>query len=147
MKTTILLFVFVAAIVVTSAIREKNFEKKRAASILVSIADGAKIYSANCLTCHMADGGGVPNMNPPLVKTSFVLGNKEKLINILLNGMSRQEINGEKYNNVMPSFAFLKDKEIADVLTYVRKNFGNNAAIVTEQEVKKARAKSAPGKK
>ncbi|MGE5860753.1 MAG: c-type cytochrome [Ignavibacteria bacterium] len=147
MKTTLLLFLFVTAILVASAIRQKNYEQKRTASIILSIADGAKIYTTNCLTCHMADGGGVPRMNPPLVKTSLVLGSKEKLIDIILNGMSRQEIDGETYSNIMPSFAFLKDNEIADVLTYVRKSFGNNAGPVSESEVKKIRAKLASGEK
>jgi len=47
----------------------------------------------------------------------------------------------------MPSFSFLKDKEIADVLTYIRNSFGNKASPVSEAEVKKVRAKISSGKK
>jgi mono/diheme cytochrome c family protein len=80
-------------------------------------------------------------MNPPLVKTTFVLGNKKKLISIVLNGFSENvEINGDTYTNVMASHSYLKDKEIADVLTYVRNSFGNKASAVTALEVKKIRA-------
>ena len=45
-----------------------------------SIAKGKEVYTKYCLTCHQADGGGVPRMNPPLIKTTHVNGNKEQLI-------------------------------------------------------------------
>ena len=81
-------------------------------------------------------------MNPPLVKTKWVLGDKKKLINILLNGMDEGiEINGETFNSVMPAQAMLSDREIADVLTYVRNSFGNKASAVNVAEVKKQRGK------
>ena len=51
------------------------------------------------------------------------------------------EIEGETYNNVMPALNHLTDKQIADVLTYVRSNFGNKANAVTAAEVKKVRGK------
>jgi mono/diheme cytochrome c family protein len=105
------------------------------------MAAGKKVYSTICISCHQADGGGVPNMNPPLIKTTYVLGNKSKLISILLNGFNENvEINGNTYSNTMPSQDFLKDQEIADVLTYVRNSFGNKASAVTVAEVKKGRA-------
>jgi hypothetical protein len=44
-------------------------------------------------------------------------------------------IDGGKYSNVMPSHSFLTDKQIADVLTYVRNSFGNKAAAITNAEV------------
>ena len=88
----------------------------------------------------MADAGGVQNMNPPLIKTSYVLGDKTRLINVLLNGMEDQEIDGESYQNVMPAHDFLTDQQIADVLTYVRNSFGNKASAVQVGEVKTARA-------
>ena len=89
----------------------------------------------------MADGGGVQNMNPPLIKTTYVLGDKTRLIKIALNGLAEEiEIDGEVYTNVMPSHGFLKDQEIADVLTFVRNSFGNKASVIKVSEVKAARA-------
>ena len=55
------------------------------ADLSASIAQGKKIYSQYCLSCHQADGGGVQNMNPPLIKTSYVLGDKTLLTKELLN--------------------------------------------------------------
>jgi mono/diheme cytochrome c family protein len=105
------------------------------------MARGKKVYEAYCLACHMADGGGVPRMNPPLAKTVYVLGDKKRLIGIVLNGMDEPlEIDGETYSNVMAPHDFLKDQEIADVLTYVRNSFGNKASAITAEEVKSARA-------
>jgi len=106
-----------------------------------SIASGEIVYKRICLSCHMADGGGVQNMNPTLSKTTYVLGNKTKLITIVLNGFKEKvEINDETYSNVMAPHKDLKDKEIADVLTYVRHSFGNKASAVTVAEVRKVRA-------
>ena len=54
------------------------------------------------------------------------------------------DINDETYNNPMPALgSVLKDKEIADVLTYVRNSFGNKASAVSSAEVKKARTQLA----
>ncbi len=105
---------------------------------------GEKVFKKYCITCHMADGGGVPRMNPPLIQTSYVLGNKEELIKIILNGFDKNvEIEGETYTNKMPPLkTILKDQQIADVLTYVRSSFGNKASAVTVAEVKAVRSKN-----
>ena len=106
-----------------------------------SVSRGKIVYANVCLACHMADGGGVQNMNPPLVKTTYVLGDKTTLIKIVLNGFKEDvEINGQTYSNNMTPHSDLKDQQIADVLTYVRKSFGNKASSVTVAEVKKVRA-------
>ncbi|SOD94992.1 c-type cytochrome [Spirosoma fluviale] len=102
---------------------------------------GQLIYEQNCLTCHQATGSGVPNLNPPLRGTDWVLGDKTRLINVLLKGLEGQEIEGDMYDNAMPAHDFLNDTQIADVLTYIRSNFGNKADAVTADEVKALRGK------
>lgn len=101
---------------------------------------GQLIYEQNCLTCHQANGSGVPNLNPPLRQTDWVLGDKTRLINVLLKGLQGQEIEGDMYDNAMPAHDFLEDTQIADVLTYIRSNFGNKAEAITADEVKAVRA-------
>ncbi|WP_183574569.1 c-type cytochrome [Mucilaginibacter sp. X5P1] len=116
-------------------------------SLATSIANGKNIYIQNCASCHQTDGGGAGNMNPPLIKTTYVLGNKTTLIKIILNGFSDNvEINGQTYQNTMASHDFLKDQEIADVLTYVRNSFTNKASAVTASQVKTVRANNKPAK-
>jgi mono/diheme cytochrome c family protein len=103
---------------------------------------GEKVYKQYCISCHQADGGGVPNMNPPLINTTYVLGDKERLIKIVLKGLNENiEIDGETFTNPMPALSILKDQQIADVLTYVRNSFGNKASAVSASEVKAVRAK------
>jgi len=113
-----------------------------------SIARGKMVYTNICLACHMADGGGVPTLNPPLIKTTYVLGDKPTLIKIVLNGFKEDvEINGQTFSNNMTPHSDLKDRQIADVLTYVRKSFGNQASVITAAEVKKVRASNITNKK
>jgi mono/diheme cytochrome c family protein len=72
------------------------------------------------------------------------LGDKKALAKIVLKGLQGGEIdiNGDKFHNPMPpQESTLTDQEIADVLTYVRNNFGNKASMVTVAEVKAVRAK------
>ena len=111
------------------------------ARLALSIANGKKVYMQICISCHQADGSGVQNMNPPLIKTDYVLGDKSRLIKIVLNGFSEDvQINGQSYSNNMPPHDFLKDQQIADVLTFVRNNFTNKASAVTAAQVKLVRA-------
>ena len=104
-----------------------------------------KLYNTFCGTCHQSNGKGARGRMPPLAGTDWVTGNKQRLITVVLNGLQGPlEINGESYNSVMPPHRFLKDDEIATILTYIRKSFGNQASAVTEEEVRSARAKIGP---
>jgi mono/diheme cytochrome c family protein len=104
--------------------------------------NGKKVYVKNCLACHMADGGGVPGLNPPVGKTDWVTGDKKRLINVLLKGLNAPiVVNGDEYANPMPAMEYLTDQEIADVLTYIRGSFGNKASAVSPAEVKALRPK------
>jgi mono/diheme cytochrome c family protein len=107
-----------------------------------SIDRGKLVYEMHCLACHQADGAGVPNLNPPLTKTKWTMGDKNGLINVVLKGLDEEiEVEGETYSNVMPPMSYLSDEEIADVLTFVRNSFGNKASTVKIPEVKALREK------
>ena len=97
---------------------------------------GKGIYIKYCMTCHQSDGGGVPQMYPPVQKSNLVNGDKNKLIKILINGVSGEiDVNGEVYDQTMPKFDYLTNKQIADILTYLRENFGNKATNITANDV------------
>jgi mono/diheme cytochrome c family protein len=130
----ILVFIFATAFAI----------QQPAAGLKAAIARGKIVYENTCLACHQPDGSGVPNMNPPLVKTKWVLGDKKALTKIVLKGLQggEIEIDGDKFHNPMPPLeTVLTDQEIADVLTYVRNSFSNKASLVTVAEVKALRAK------
>jgi glucose/arabinose dehydrogenase len=104
------------------------------------LAGGEKVYSIYCGTCHQRDGQGASGRFPSLSKTKFVTGDKNLLISIVLKGMEGPiEVNGEQFNGTMPQHSFLGNEEIANVLTYIRQNFGNNASEVTPKEVEAIR--------
>jgi mono/diheme cytochrome c family protein len=118
--------------------------KQQPAGLKAAMARGKTVYESTCLACHQHDGSGVENMNPPLVKTKWVLGDKKALTKIVLKGLQGGEIviDGDKFHNPMPPMeSTLTDQEIADVLTFVRNSFGNKASMVTLAEVKAMRAK------
>ena len=114
-----------------------NSEKS---SVPEKIHPGKMIYMQFCLACHMENGEGVPGLYPPLTQTDYILGDKKKLIDIVLQGKEGLvAVKGIQYNNVMAKLDYLQDQQIADVLTYVRTNFGNNAESVSAEEVKMVR--------
>ena len=84
----------------------------------------------------MADGKGDGIRFPPLDESEWVLGDKPRLIGILLHGMNGEiTVKGEAFVGSMPPFDYLTDLEISQVLTYIRSNFNNNAVGVREDEV------------
>jgi glucose/arabinose dehydrogenase len=108
----------------------------------VNNPNGKKVYDAYCLACHQSDGSGVAGLNPPLSNTNWVKGDNKTLIGVLLNGMAGEKVDGEIYSNVMASHKFLSDKDIADVLTYVRSSFGNGYSAISSDEVNEVRSKN-----
>ena len=92
------------------------------------------------MACHQSNGKGASGRFPPLNGTDWVIGDKERLVHIILNGMEGEiEVNGEIYDGVMPQHSFLNDDQIADVLTYIRTNFDNQASSLSAEEVEKFR--------
>jgi mono/diheme cytochrome c family protein len=73
---------------------------------------------------------------------------KELPIQLVLHGlMGPVEVGGKKFNNVMPPLGeTLSDQEIADVLTYARQNWSNDASPVSPEEVAKIRRETADRK-
>lgn len=138
-----IIFCLLAGLSLTAAsaqIKKPAATATTAVSVVTAKVPGQAVYEQYCLACHQANGSGVPNLNPPLRGTDWVLGDKTRLINVLLKGLQGQEIEGEVYDNAMPAHDFLDDTKIADVLTYIRSNFGNKANAVTADEVKAVRA-------
>ncbi len=140
MKKFLLLNVIVA--IASAACLSFTSGKAEQPGLAVSIKRGETIYMQYCLACHQANGGGVPNLNPPLIKTKYVLGDKKSLITIVLHGLTGEiEIDEMTYNGSMPPDNLLNDQQVADVLTFVRNSFGNKAAQIKPAEVKTVRAK------
>ena len=95
------------------------------------------VYTMYCGTCHQKDGKGDGARFPPLERSEWVNGDKSRLIRIVLNGLSGQiTVKGMPYSETMPAHgSFLNDEQIAEVLSYVRKSWGNNSDAVSKAEV------------
>jgi len=110
-------------------------------TLAARLARGKATFQGTCSTCHQAEGQGLANVFPPLAKSDYLMADKERSIQVVLAGLSGPiEVNGQQFDNVMPGWSFLTDHEIADVLTYVRKSFGNEGDPVEAGEVAKVRA-------
>ena len=83
---------------------------------------GAEIYFLHCSSCHQPDGRGYDGVYPPLAGNPIVrLGNPEVAIDVVLRGRGS-----------MPSFGEeLTPREIAEVVTFIRGEWGNDASPVT----------------
>ena len=108
-------------------------------------AQGRKFYLNACAGCHGNDGEGLSRFAPPLRNSEWVLGDKNRLILILLDGIEGPlEVAGKRYAEpeilpVMPSHSTLDDATIASILTYVRNAWGNQAGAIDRRTVGKVR--------
>ena len=108
---------------------------------------GKAIYARDgyCNTCHQSNGKGLESSGfPPLAGTSWVTGNEERLIKLVLKGLYGPiDVLGKKYPGQVPMTPFagmLNDNEVAAVLTYVRNSFGNKASAISAEKVTATRA-------
>jgi mono/diheme cytochrome c family protein len=110
---------------------------------------GKEVFNkdAHCVTCHQADGKGIENTYPSLVKSEWLQGDTDRVIKIVLKGLlGPLKINGKLYGNTpatppMIGFGPLdNDEEIAAVISYVRQSFGNDFDFVNPADVKRVRA-------
>ena len=103
---------------------------------------GKKFFSANCVTCHQANGQGQPGQFPPLAGSEFVLGDaSNRLIAIVLKGLQGPvQVKGQSVNNSMQAWeGQYTDQQLAAILTYVRSDWGNNAPAIPPEAVKAMR--------
>jgi mono/diheme cytochrome c family protein len=102
---------------------------------------GRRVF-ANCIACHQTTGLGLPGAYPPLAGSEWAQGPEDRIIRIVLNGLSGPiTVKNTAFSNSMPAFGSqLRDGQIADVLTYVRSEWGNNAPAVSADKVKEIRA-------
>ncbi len=106
-------------------------------------ARGLAVFNRTCIACHGAEGKGVPGAFPPLDESTWVTSDPAISARIALSGLQGPiTVAGQNYSNVMPPHGDLKDSEIADVLTYVRQSWSNDAPAVAEETVKQVRAQS-----
>lgn len=128
-------------------IRPAPIEKTLPAAPTLSPADqrryeaGKGVYQTSCAVCHQDDGRGLTDFAPPLAGSEWVKGSPERLVRILLQGMKGPVTVGQTtYDLDMPAFDSLDDEQMADVLTYIRREWGYATSAVSTVTVRQIRA-------
>ena len=106
------------------------------------LAKGKQAYQT-CVSCHQTNGLGVPGAFPPLAGSEWVLGKEDRLIRVVLHGLGGPvQVKGATFNGAMPPFGKVpgggynwNSEKIAQVLSYIRHEWGNNAGFVTKEKV------------
>lgn len=111
-----------------------------AAMVQADAVNSSAGYKSYCASCHKDQGEGLAGTFPPL-KGNPILKNNGELLDVVLNGIKESRvIMGGKYEQPMPRFDFLNDEQIAEVLNYVKKEFGDGG-VVSKEDVVNARRK------
>jgi mono/diheme cytochrome c family protein len=134
----------------TEEVVELSEEEKEALRIERKIDSGKKLFAVNCASCHQASGMGLGDQYPPLAGSEWVSVNPELIIKVITKGLKGEiQVKGKTYAPAggMAAVSNLKtDREIANVATYVRQAWGNEAPEVSDEEVAQVRADSADQK-
>jgi mono/diheme cytochrome c family protein len=91
-------------------------------------------YLTHCALCHQEDGAGMELLAAPLRDSEWVLGDQEPLISIILDGFQGDML--------MPPMGTIDDRELADILTYIRSAWGHDASPVSDERVRQVRERS-----
>lgn len=96
------------------------------------IATGEQVYQANCMSCHQAEGQGIPGMFPAISGSEIATGGVDEHIGTILNGVD---------GTMMSPFAgVLSDSDLAAVISYQRNALGNATGdIVQPSHIKSLR--------
>ncbi len=101
---------------------------------------GAAIYTNRCVACHGLDAQGVEGAFPPLAGSEWVVGEPGVPIRIVLHGLHGPiTVAGKSFDSIMPPVVDLTEQDVADVITYIRQSFGNDAPAATLEQVRQAR--------
>ncbi len=118
------------------SIKDQHVEKKHNPPA-DQLARGEAVYARTCAACHQNSGIGVDGAFPPLDGNARIAGEPEGLVKIVLSGLTGPvAVPGKlQVNSLMPPVLGLSDAEIADVLSFVRHSWSNDAAPVNAAAV------------
>ncbi|WP_334119706.1 c-type cytochrome [Limnobacter sp.] len=107
------------------------------------IQRGESIYANTCAECHGKQGEGKANQFPALTgNVNVIAPNPVNAIRMVLNGGFSPSTKGTPYPHGMPPYRVeLSNTEIAAVVTYIRRSWGNSASGVASVDVDRLRGK------
>lgn len=141
--------VYKRVVEVLTQIREAGSEKKTKQAER-DYPKGATLFRATCAPCHGPDGNGVKSLAPPLNHSEWVTGSKDRLIAVILVGLTGPiEVGGKLYqtpevSGEMPGLIHndeYGDEDVAQVASFIRNAWSNTAPAISKEEVAKIREK------
>lgn len=135
---------------IENRIRESN--SRNQALLSKQYPKGAEFYNTICQTCHGADGNGVQGLAPPLNQSEWVTGRKDILASIVLYGLTgpvtvaNRLYQAPEISADMPGIGYdpgISNDQVAEMLSYIRKSWQNDADPVSAEEVEDIRKKFA----
>ena len=113
--------------------------KKENTKVIANVTaepDGKALYTANCQSCHQANGEELPGAFPPLKGSAIVTGdNLELYVDIIMNGYDARPEFGVM--SAVGANMEWTEHEVAAIINYERTNWDNNGKKVTAEEIKK----------
>ena len=110
------------------------------------LLNGEALFASNCATCHMADGGGVPYLQPSIQGSAWLSNpDPQLLLTLILRGSGVLGEAAQAYENDMAPHTFLTDAEIAALATYARRRFAVPPVTAPVTPAQVAIARSRPG--
>ena len=102
---------------------------------------GQALFMDHCIGCHMKDGGGLPGVFPTLAGSSAIqAADPGTVVRVVLEGQRIVATPDKPTGIAMPGFGWkLDDRQVADVVSYIRNAWGNRGSRVEPATVAAAR--------
>ncbi len=129
-KLCVLCVIFASLRLITSCQTDEENKRQK------YITEGILLYKTHCANCHQTNGNGLQALYPPLAGSDY-LANKDSVIHLIRYGQQGPiMVNGKRYNRPMPANKQLSDLEIAEIVTYIYHQWGNEKTLTSVADVK-----------
>ncbi|MCF8233664.1 MAG: cytochrome c [Bacteroidales bacterium] len=146
-KTIAPILIMAILSVSVAVLAEKRQQKKTKQAFLTELPQeaaftrGKEIYMEKCVVCHQENGKGITGAFPPLANSDYLLADKKRAVEQVLNGSNEEMIvNGVTYRTPMPPQVDNKQDAVA-VVNYILNTWGNDGGTVSMEEVEDIKIK------
>lgn len=99
------------------------------------ITEGILVYKNNCANCHQNKGEGLAALYPPIAHSDYLASKKSVICLIRYGQQGPIKVNGKTYNRPMPAQPQLSDLEVAELVTYIYKQWSNETKLTDVKAV------------
>ncbi|HAD96741.1 MAG TPA: hypothetical protein DCG19_05000 [Cryomorphaceae bacterium] len=104
------------------------------------VNNGEDLYREYCKSCHQRSGKGFLRVYPPLTDPEWI-ARDERIVGNILNGIKGEiVVEGKEYDGEMPSFYYLSDNQIAQIVNYVRTEIAGTGTSIDSVHVARLRS-------